>query len=429
MAPRSKFFRLVLPLVVLVVGIAGMRVLLHARKPPVRAVAPHPGPLVEVVTVHAADHRVTVHATGTIEPARAVSITPEVTGRVVEVAPNLVAGGLFREGELLFAIEATDYRLAVEQAKAQLAKVRVELTTTEGRAKVARNEWRSLHPNGEEAPPLVVYAPQLASAKAAVAAAEASVAEAELNLARTRISAPFNGRIRSEEVEIGQVVRPGSPVAQVAGTDRVEVVVPLGDEALAALTIPHADGSATDHGSAATVAVSSTNHGDPWLGRVIRSLGEVDPTSRMGRVVVAVDDPYQLRRRDPRRADLEVGRFVEIALTGATLTGVVEIPRRALGPGSRVEVVGEDDRLTLRTVSVAWREGESLFVDHGLADGDRLLLTRLPGAADGMVVRPVEAKAGGGMADAEAADTVHTPAVAGDAPADHRGDAPAEGGR
>ena len=412
MAPRSKFLRIVLPLVVLAAGIIGMRLLLHARKPPTPTAPPHLGPLVEVVTVHAADHRVTVHATGTIEPARAVAITPEVSGRVVEVAPNLVAGGIFRDGDLLFAIEATDYRLAVEQAKAQLAKTQVELTTTEGRAEVARNEWRGLHPDGEEAPPLVVYAPQLASARAAVAAAKAAVAEAELNLKRTRVSAPFNCRVRSEGVEVGQGVRPGTVVAQVAGTDRVEVVVPLGDAPLATLTIPRADGREAELGSPATVVVRGNNRGDPWRGHVVRSLGEVDPAGRMGRVVVAVDDPYQLLHRDPRRTDLEVGRFVEITLTGEQLKGVVEMPRRALGPDSRVGIVGEDNRLSLRTVSVVWREGESLFVDHGLADGERLLLTRLAGRADGMLLRPVESKGEGTSSPAPSADALRPPAVA-----------------
>ncbi|HBB41301.1 MAG TPA: efflux RND transporter periplasmic adaptor subunit, partial [Proteobacteria bacterium] len=100
---------------------------------------------------------------------------------------------------------------------------------------------------------MVVYAPQLAAAKATVVAAKAAVTEAELNLARTRITAPFACRVRSEEVEVGQVVRPGTPVAQVAGTDRAEVIVPLGDEQAAALAIPRADGGKEGHGSPATV--------------------------------------------------------------------------------------------------------------------------------------------------------------------------------
>ncbi len=405
MSLRSKLVRLLLPLVVLALGIGGMRLLLHARKPPAPVATAHPGPLVEVVTVHAGDHRVTVRATGTVEPARAVAITPEVSGRVVEVAPNLVAGGLFREGEPLFAIEATDYRLAVERARSALAQALVELTTTEGRAAVARQEWRSLHPDGEPPPPLVVYKPQLAAAQAAVAAAEASVDEAGLNLARTRVTAPFNCRVRSEEVEVGQVVRPGTVVAQVAGTDRAEVVVPLSPEALAAITVPRADGGRSRPGSRATVVVRRGDQEDRWPGQVVRSLGEVDPTSRMARVVVAVEDPYQLHHREPHRANLEVGRFVEVEITGERLTGVVAIPRRAVGPEGRVGVVGANNRLALRAVSVVWREGETLFTDGGVVDGERVVLTRLTGAADGMLLRPVEAKAAG----PEAAETT-TPA-------------------
>jgi len=429
MASRSNLLRLLLPVVILLAGITGTRFLLHARKPPTPAAVAHPGPLVEVVTVHAVDHRAVVHATGTIEPARAVAITPEVSGRVVEVAPNLVAGGIFDAGAPLFALEATDYLLAVEQAKATLAKAAVELTTTEGRAEVAAAEWRTLHPAGEPPPPLVVYAPQLAAAKATVVAAKAAVTEAELNLARTRITAPFACRVRSEEVEVGQVVRPGTPVAQVAGTDRAEVIVPLGDEQAAALAIPRADGGKEGHGSPATVRVRRGARTDRWPGQVVRALGEVDPTGRMVRVVAAVDDPYQLRHHESGRADLEVGRFVEVEIAGAHLANVVAIPRRALGTDGRVGVAGKDNRLVLRSVTVVWREGEVVFVDHGLADGERVVLTRLTGGADGMVLRPVEVEvAAEGEAEPAppAAPTLQPPAVAGGAASKT---APAEDGR
>ncbi len=393
MASRSNLFRIVLPIVVLALGIGGMRLLLHARKPPVRTPHVAAGPVVEVTTVHVGDHQATVAATGTIQPRRAVAITPEVGGKVVEVAPNLVAGGLFSDGDLLFAIETTDYRLAVEQARATAAQARVELATTEGRAKVARNEWQRLHPAGEPPPPLVVYEPQLASARATVAAAEASVAQAELNLARTRVTAPFNCRVRSESVDVGQVVRTGTVVAQVAGTDQAEVVVPLPPAALATLTIPRADGGGATGGSAATVVVERDGRRDTWEGRVVRSLGEVDTVGRMSRVVVAVDDPYQLRHPHAGRADLEVGVFAAVELAGRRLSQVVAVERRAVHAGDQVWVATPENRLETRTISVVWREGETLFVDHGLADGDRLILTQLTGAADGLRLRPVERRA------------------------------------
>lgn len=393
MSARSTFFRILLPIVVLALGIGGMRLLLHARKPPVPTPHVTVGPVVEVMTVHVGDHQAVVTATGTIQPRRAAAITPEVGGRIVEVAPNLVAGGLFSDGDLFFAIEATDYRLAVEQAHAAAAQARVELATTEGRAEVARNEWQRLHPAGEPPPPLVVYEPQLASARAAVAAAEASVARAELNLARTRIAAPFNCRVRSESVEVGQVVRPGTVAIDVAGTDQAEVVVPLPPAALAALTIPRADGNTATGGSAATVVVERDGGRDTWHGRVVRSLGEVDAMGRMSRVVVAVDDPHQLRHRQAGRADLEVGRFVTVELAGRHLSQVVAVERRAVHPGDQVWVATPENTLQTRTISVVWREGETLFVDHGLADGERVVLTQLTGAADGLRLRPMEREA------------------------------------
>jgi multidrug resistance efflux pump len=67
-----------------------------------------------------------------------------VSGQVVEISPSLVVGGFFRQGDLLFRVEQADYRLAVDRARAALAKAEFDLATVEGQARVARQEWGRL---------------------------------------------------------------------------------------------------------------------------------------------------------------------------------------------------------------------------------------------------------------------------------------------
>jgi RND family efflux transporter MFP subunit len=389
MSLRSIVLKIVLPLVIIGSGAAVMVLMVVSRPEPTREVPKDPGALVEVITVKKADHLVTVKGTGTVQPAQEISVVPQVGGRIASASPSLVAGGFFREGELLFSIEDTDYRLALERAEATRAKAEYELATIESQAEVARVEWERLYEESAEEPnPLVLYEPQLKNARAALASARASVRQAEIDLERTRVRAPFNSRVRSEDIDLGQYVRAGTGVAVLAGTDTAEIAVPLPLAELRWLSIPKngRDGS----GSSASVRLFVGGVLYEWQGRVVRSTGEVDPGSRMMHVVVEVKDPYGLARREDARPPLAVGAFVDVHVAGTTLSDVYTIPRRALRDNARVWAVHGDDTLRIKNVTPLRLERDVVVVGEGLAEGDRLVLTTISGAADGMRLRPME---------------------------------------
>ncbi|NOZ25471.1 MAG: efflux RND transporter periplasmic adaptor subunit [Nitrospirae bacterium] len=386
----SRFFRVLVPLLILTTGFVIMRMLVLSRSAPQKEARSKPGALVEVLAVSRKDHQVKVYGTGTVQASREAGITPRVSGRVIYVSPAFVAGGFFRKGELLFEIEQADYRLAVVRARAALAQAELELARVNSNAVVARREWEALADDGVEEPnPLVLYEPQLRKAEADVAAARAALEQAELDLRRTRIRAPFDCRVRSESVETGQYVRAGSTVAVVAGTATAEVVVPLPLEETRWLNIPRQ--GTKRQGSPATVRISVGGETFDRQGRIVRSLGEVDPKGRMTRVVVSVDDPYHLKgRKESGWPDLELGMFVDVILYGETLSGVFPIPAQALREGDTVWVVDGEDKLDIRPVTVVRREQETLLVRDGLEDGERIVLTTISGAAEGMRLRPRE---------------------------------------
>jgi RND family efflux transporter MFP subunit len=252
---------------------------------------------------------------------------------------------------------------------------------------VARKEWERLNREGGGEPnPLVLYVPQLKQARAVVASASAALRQAELNLARTRVTAPFNCLVRSEQIDIGQYVKSGTAVADLAGTDTAEIVVPLSLEDLRWLDVP---GDVNGTGSPADVRLVVGERNHSWQGRIVRSLGEVDPRGRMARVVVAVDDPYGTRGgKSGERPALPLGAFVQVVFRGAILPAVAAVPRGALRENSTVWIMDEDRRLRIRPVRVARMEREEVLVAGGVEDGEFLVLTALSGAADGMKLRP-----------------------------------------
>lgn len=391
MSSSQKVFKIGLPVLIVLLGFAGMFAMIKFRAAPDKKALPETGVLVKVMTASPETHQVKVYGTGTVQPRREVSITPQVKGRVTYVAPNFIAGGFFQKGELLFAIESVDYELAVERAEAAVAKAEVDLASMESRARIARLEWRNLSNGADGDPnPLVLYEPQLKDAQANLAAAQANLAQAELDLTRTKIFAPFNSRVRSEQVDLGQYVKDGTSVAVLAGTDTAEIVVPLPLTDIQWLDVPLEEGQ--DHGSKATVQLDLAGKQFQWSGRVIRSLGEVDPLGRMARVVVSVDDPYSRLNGRQNTPDLATGMFVEVVLFGEILSDTFVIPRSALRENSSVWAMDSDSKLRIRPVQTVRFEQDNVLISKGLEAGDRLVVTNLVGAADGMLLRVEEAR-------------------------------------
>lgn len=378
--------KIILPILLLVIGILVTLLLVKTRSVPEPVERSFSGPLVEVMPVSRVDLPVVVSATGTVRARQAVELTPQVSGRVVSISPRMVEGGFFRAGEELFSLERIDYQLAVERARANLAQAELELERTRSLAEIARLEWQRLpQPPGNQPTPLTLYQPQLKNAEAQLAAARAAIGQAELDLERTVLRAPFNCYIRSEQVDLGQYLRAGTPVATVAGTDAVEIVVPLPLEELSWLRIPR--GERSIRGSQARVVISLQTRQREWLGEIVRAHGEVDPQTRMASVVVAVKDPYGQQQTAGPGADLTPGMFVEVWLQGRVLEDVIALPREALRDHETVWVA-EGDRLSIRQVEIARRERTQVLVSSGLEPGDQVVLTGLSAAAEGMQLRP-----------------------------------------
>jgi RND family efflux transporter MFP subunit len=378
----------ILPLLILLLAALGAVVLVKLREEPAKMAQTNPGLLVETVSLVRQSERAIVHATGSVEPLREISVVAEVNGKLIWVSPRFVEGGFFRKGESLLEIDPRDYHLRIQMAEAELARARTGLQTEEEQSAIAQREWDQLELSDKGTPgPLVLRQPQLDSANAALAAARANLELARLNIERTRIIAPFAGRIRSKKVDQGEYIRSGNSLAIFAGTDQAEIVVPLSLADLRWLDIPTAGSG--KKGSNCTISAQIDGHSYRWQGAISRTFGEIDHGSRMAKIAIVVDDPYNLSTEGPEYAiPLNNGLFVDIEIEGASLGEVVKIPRNALREGDTVWLVTEDNRLEIRPVDVLRRQRRSLLIAEGLRGGERLILTNISGAAPRMKLRP-----------------------------------------
>lgn len=381
MAPtKRKWIQAALTLLVLVIGSIGMYALKESRSEAHHKKPPPPLPLVRVVDVAFASRKVSVSGHGTVLPLREISLVPQVAGKVVEISPALVDGGAFKKGDVLLRIDPQDYKIAVTLAKARLKDAESKFVQAREESAAAREEWSQLHGNNAP-PPLVAKEPQLAAASAQLDASRAELTKAELQLNRTRIRAPFDGRVAEKEVDIGQYVTTGQKLAVLYATQAAEIVVPLPTEDLAWFDVP---GFTNGNGQGADAAVEVKIAGETkqWPGRVVRSEGKLDQRTRMVNVVVRVENPYATR------PPLAVGLFAKVTIQGRSLDQAALIPRAALRDNDQVWVVDPEGRLTFRTVTVARLGFDGAIIRNGLKHGERIVVSTLKGVSDGMQVRP-----------------------------------------
>jgi RND family efflux transporter MFP subunit len=380
-------FKIILPgLLMMTLAVAAVIMMARSREAPPEREPTVTAMMVDVIEAEHSVGHFSVQAQGTVQPRTETTVAAEVGGRVVEVAENFTAGGFFRAGETLLRIDPSDYEAALLQAEAELASAQSRLADERARSEQARRDWQRLHGSDREPGELVLRLPQVAGAQAAVQAAEAGVLRARRNLERTRISLPFDGLVRAREVDLGQFVATGTPLAVVFAVDVAEVRLPLSDQDLAFLDLP-APGeiAATEP---VPVALSGRVGGQPaqWDALIVRTEGVVDENTRLVHAVAEIRDPYGLLGAE-RAIPLAMGTFVEAEIRGRTSEGLIQLPRGALRDGGTVYLANGDDELEVRTVEVLRTTPEKAYVRNALKPGDRVITTAIQAPIPGLPLR------------------------------------------
>ncbi len=321
-----------------------------------------------------------IRTQGEAQARTEIDLISQVAGRVVAVAPGFVEGGSFLKDEALVTIDDRDFELAVVRARARVAEARQALTRESAEAEMARQDWAEL---GEgEASPLTLREPQLAQARAALEAAQADLAEADLNLARTRISVPFDGRVRSKSADLGQYVTPGNPLGRVFSTDIVEIRLPLTDRELGILRLPVGYNPPPGEGRPVDLSARIGGSEHHWQGRLVRTDSAIDTTSRVLFCVVEVQDPYGAAADDG--VPLPVGLFVTADIPGAPLDDALVVPRAALRSGERIYVITNEGKLDIRAVDVALTDVDQAVIRSGVTAGEIVVTSPILAPVAGM---------------------------------------------
>ncbi len=365
--------------------VASLLVLL--REEPLADVSVDLRPWVQVQSIVPGPLTLAVSTQGTVTPRMEIDLIAEVGGRVVEMSPALDAGGFFDRDDVLIRLDDRDYHAVVASAEAAVARSQSEAKLSDDALERVERLFRqgvasdAVHDEARSAKIV---------AAAALRSAESSLTQARLDLERTRLRAPFDGRVRERHVGDGQFVGPGSLLARIYAVDFAEVRLPLSESELAYLNLPLAYSAAPGEPAPPLVALSTEVAGREWrwTGHILRTEGALDPGTRMLIAVARVEDPYgRSRDKEGPFMPLAVGMFVRAEIEGRRLEEVVSIPASAWKPDRGVWIVDESDQLQLRSVRVLRREPGRVLISEGLARGDRVVISAIDGPIEGTDVR------------------------------------------
>ena len=376
----KRIIRIALPICLVLAGVIGFNYFKSQEVKMKRTPIEKQAALVETIPLTPGNFQTYVHAMGTVMPDRQVTLKAKVAGEVVFVSENFVQGGLMKKGEILLLVDDSDYLIEVKKVQSALDKALSDLAIEQGSQLIAREELKLLNQVSKTQmvqTDLALRKPQLDQANAVVKSARADLEKAVLNLSRTKIVVPFNALVLEKRVDSGSLVTVQGELATLVDVDAflVETLVP--PDRLAALNINEKTGSKAD--------IRSQYSEESWQGTLVRTTGKISDKSRMAGVIICVKDPLGVNRQGGR-PQLLLDDYVDVQIQGKFLENVFSIPRSILRDKNTVWIY-QSGKLTIKQVSLAWKEEGRVFIRSGVLPGDEVITSDLPAPVNGMALQ------------------------------------------
>ena len=431
----SKKFRKLLIFPAIALGVAIFILLVRSNHKPKRAqiseqpraVRVIPAPLVSVVP--------RAIGYGKVQPGQVWEAVAEVGGTIVEIHPDLKRGSLLAKGDILLRIAPSSYDLAQSRGEADVKELQAQFRELEQKEKnisrslkveksslaLSKKELDRRHKlaktkiisrsevDQEEKRFLAQQAKvqdlqntfdripaQKQALSAKISSARSRVEDTRLDLGKTIIRAPFNCRISEVNVELAQYAQPGKVLAEAYDIGSSEILVQMPLSAMKPLFEqgkgePLATEIETEMlrkalGLSAVVRLNVGGETIEWKGRFSRPSEALDPQTGTVGMYVVVDDTYK-QARIGVRPPLVKNMYCEVELRGRPMPKSVVIPRSALHQGI-VYIVGPQNRLERRSVTVDYSQGELVSLKKGITPGEKVIVTDIIPAIGGMLLTP-----------------------------------------
>lgn len=312
---------------------------------------------VDVIVARRTDFPLRTRASGHLVPWQRAHLHAEAGGQVRERAVN--EGDRVKEGALLARLENREERIALEEARARLLKARAEYRAKYAGLPGGTDSSGSLAPLSSQTDSSLATRRATQAAASGLTAARQAVDRAELNLERTRITAPFAGRIANLNVEEGQYVAQGEKVATLLQDRRLKVEVDVLES-----DVVHVQEGAT--AQVHVPALGPETDSTAWVEGTVWAVNpQVDTQSGTGRVTVSIPNP---------EGRLVSGLYAEARLETRRLSDRLVVPEDAVlvRQGRDLVFVVENGRAQWAYVELGARSGDYVEITDGAQPGDTI---------------------------------------------------------
>lgn len=332
---------------------------------------------VRVIPVEYRTRELALSSMGRVIPELATDLMAEVQGEMLQGEVALKPGQRFAAGQVLFRIDDREARLALFAQKSDF------MTALAGILPDLRLDFPEAYPRWQayfqsleveaplpELPAIDNPAEKVFLSTRNILSQYYTLRSSEERLTKYVVRAPFAGSILEVLQDLSSVVSPGTRVARISRSSRLELEVPIAREDLDFLPV------------GTVVEVFSEDDQQRWTGRVTRIGAAMDPATQSVNAYVSFQ---------PGRMQVFEGQYLRMQVPDSRLRDVMEIPRNALVNRSDLYVVNDSNRLQIARVRIEKVNEETVYFS-GLPAGHHIVVEPLFNAYENMPVDMVPAQ-------------------------------------
>lgn len=342
---------------------------------------------VGVLEIAPSDVPVSFEFVGQAAGSREVEVRARVGGILLKRA--YTEGKPVKQGDLLFQIDPEPLKAALDQAQGNLQVQQAQLVRT-------KQDYDRITPlfkeNAVSQKDRDDAVSAYEAAKASVAAAQAQVQQAKINLGYARVTAPISGMTSQETRSEGSLVSTtadGSLLTKVSQLDPIYVNFSMSDNDMMNLRKMQDSGqlklAANGHFNVQLKLTDGSTYGKSGRLNFTDSLVDASTGTIRSRATFANPD-----------GGILPGQFVRVILQGAKRSNAIAVPQRAVltsQQGKMVWVVGADNKVQPRPITVSQDVGLNVLVESGLKAGDKVVVDNIIKLRPGADVKPHPFKA------------------------------------
>ncbi len=301
-------------------------------------------------------------------PYNHINLKSQISGTVEYISDDFETGAIIKKGTVLVRLEKHDYQNEVKRLEANLAKAEANYKLELGQQEIAQTELKKFEKLKSNNPTsnalhtdLTLRKPQLEQVLSDVVIAQANLDDAKNKLAETEIKAPYDAMILNRSISLGQHVSANEALAELVSVDKylAEVAIPV--DALY-------NNKLLNNTNKDIPIKLLTNYKEVWSGSLVQIVSALTTDSRMGKLIISVDDPLSLEEENTK-VPLLLGDQINVFILAGNYDDVIALPRNAVYNNENIWIVDAQNILHYKEIEVIWSDGDHIYIkDSGLEE-------------------------------------------------------------